>query len=219
MIRYDCFKGASAYLAGRDETLPEKVVQMHQVHGDAIVIVDEATDTSHRLEGYDAMITRMRGIALGVRTADCVPVLLHDPVRGVIAAVHSGWKGTVKRISASVIARMRLCFGTDPADVVALVGPAIGPGSFQVGREVVDAFEAAGLDFSRWDGKPVPGSMKGGWHIDLWRANRQILLDAGVKAENVFVQEIDTYTDLRLYSARREGLSCGRNINVIRLDA
>ena len=176
--------------------------------------------TREDLEGYDAFVTDLPGVAIGVRTADCVPILLSDPVNHVIAAVHSGWKGTVLKISRSTITLMGERFGTHPADLQAVIGPAIGPESFQVGEEVVEKFRDAGFPMPMiWsfrgtgDGSP----MSGGDHIDLFQANRWILESCGIPPENIRVHAIDTYQDPSFYSARREGVQCGRNINAIRM--
>lgn len=224
-IEYDLGPGVVAYSPFRDFTAPAPVVQMHQVHGDRIAVVDRPGLTRQQLDGYDALITAIPGVAIGARTADCVPVLLFDRINKVVAAVHSGWKGTVLRISARTLERMRLEFGTLPGNVLAVIGPSIGPDSFQVGPEVVGQFAAAGFASDPYDcdsivrdcGPKVPGTMRGGLHIDLWAANRTVLEQAGVPASNITLAGIDTYSDVRFFSARREGPSCGRTVNCISL--
>ena len=204
----------------RDAILPYPVTQAHQTHGTQIAVIDRPGVTREELEGIDALITDVPGIALGARSADCIPVLLHDPVRKAVAAVHSGWRGTVARISAKAIARMHDEYGTSASDLHAVIGPGIGADSFQVGTEVVEAFREAGFDMERiWSsrGPKLPGSMAGGEHIDLWEAVRLTLLDAGITAASIQLAGIDTYTDTRFYSARREGTACGRIITAIRL--
>ena len=190
------------------------------MHGSRIAIIDRPDMTREDLEGYDAFVTDLPGVAIGVRTADCVPILLSDPVHRVIAAVHSGWKGTVLKISRSMVDLLAERFGTHPADLQAVIGPAIGPESFQVGEEVVEKFRDAGFPMPMiWsfqgtgDGSP----MSGGHHIDLFKANRWILEEGGIRPENIRVHAIDTYQDPSFFSARREGIHCGRNINAIRM--
>lgn len=110
-------------------------------------------------------------------------------------------------------------FGCHPADLRVIIGPAIGPDSFQVGTEVVEKFEEAGFPMSQvWsDRGPGDGSpMSGGHHINLFKANKWILEESGVRDIQVF--DIDTFTDTSFFSARREGTACGRNINAIKLD-
>lgn len=115
---------------------------------------------------------------------------------------------------------MKERFGSDPSDVIACIGPGIGPDSFQVGPEVVGVFISAGFPESLVEdrGAKVPGTMEGGLHLDLWEANRWILERSGVLPVNISVCGIDTYSHNDMfYSARREGISCGRIINSIRI--
>jgi YfiH family protein len=172
----------------------------------------------------DALVTDVPGVAISVRTADCIPVLLYDPVHKAVAAVHDGWRGTVQHLSRKVVDFMHERYGTEASDLKAVIGPGIGPESFQVGQEVADAFAAAGfpMDEILADcGPNVPTAdnpMNGGLHIDLWRANEWLLEEAGVISANIQVAGICTYKKYdRFYSARREGTGCGRNINVIKL--
>lgn len=220
LVRYDMGQGAEAFSPMSDAVLPYHVVQGHQVHGNRIAVVDNDRLTRADLEGFDAFVTDVPGIALGARTADCVPVLLYDPVNRAVAAVHSGWKGTVLKIAASVLERMHELYGTDAANVRAVIGPSIGPDSFQIGPEVADSFAAAGfpmVEILSDCGERVPGTMQGGLHLDLWKANAWILRQAGVGRQSVLVAGIDTYTDTRFFSARREGAACGRTVNTIKL--
>ena len=212
--------GVEAFTAGRDAVLPYPVIQGHQVHDCRIAVVDRPDLTREDLEGYDAFVTALPNVAVGVRTADCVPILLYDPVKRVVAAVHSGWKGTVLHIVRKAIDVMSQRFGTDVADLFAEIGPAIGPDSFQVGEEVVDRFQAAGFPMTaiwsfRGPGDGTP--MSGGHHIDLWQANRWLLEQSGVTPGRIHITPLDTFTTPALFSARREGPACGRNINAIKL--
>ena len=217
LLPYSLGPGVEAFTTRRDSVLPYPVIQGHQVHGSKVAVIDRPDMTREDLEGFDAFITDLPGVAIGVRTADCVPILLYDPVHRVIAAVHSGWKGTVLKISRSAINLMGERFGTVPEDLQAVIGPAIGPESFQVGEEVVEQFRDAGYPME-WiwahegsgDGTP----MSGGHHIDLAEANRWLLQNHGIQVESC---RIDTYRDPSFFSARREGTACGRNINAIRL--
>ena len=220
LLRYSLGEGAEAFSTRRDSILPYPVIQGHQVHGDRIAVIDRPGLTREDLEGYDAFVCALPGVAFGVRTADCVPVLLYDPVRHVAAAVHSGWKGTVLKISQKTIALMESSFGSRPADLCAVIGPAIGPDSFQVGEEVVERFKSAGfplLDIWSFRGPSDGSPMSGGHHIDLFRANAWLLERCGIPSARIQVTGIDTYTNNTLFSARREGVSCGRIINSIKL--
>lgn len=220
LLKYDLGTGAEAFSTRRDSELPYPVIQGHQVHDCKVAVIGRPGMTREELEGFDAFVTELPGVAIGVRTADCVPVLLYDPVNRVVAAVHSGWKGTVKHISQKAIDVMVREFRSKPEDLRAVIGPGIGPDSFQVGEEVVGQFRDAGFPIGRiWsfmgpgDGTP----MSGGHHIDLFEANRWLLEETGVGSSNIQTAMIDTYTDLSFFSARREGVQCGRIINSIRL--
>ena len=212
--------GVEAFYTQREAALPYPVIQGHQVHGSRVAIVERPGMTREELEGYDAFVTNRPGVAIGVRTADCVPVLLYDPVQRVVAAVHAGWKGTVLHISEGALEAMGQEFGSRPENLRAVIGPSIGPDSFQVGEEVAEKFKEAGFPMDEiWsfrgpgDGTP----MSGGHHIDLWKANRWLLEQLGIPPESIEVLGIDTYTTESLFSARREGVACGRIINAIML--
>ena len=220
MIRYDIDADIEAFTAGRGEDLPCQVVQAHQVHGCEVAVIDRSGITREELEGYDALVTNIPGVAIGIRTADCIPVLLNDPVRSAVAAVHAGWRGTLARISREVIFRMGQEYGTDAKDLKAVIGPGICGGCFQVGEEVAASFRDAGFPIDaicRWNGARVEGDMRTGHHIDLPEANRRILIEEGVDPANIIVSGICTYETVSLYSARREGRECGRNISAIML--
>lgn len=230
LLKYDLHPGVEAFSTLRPNGVPRRsapasglawpVLQPLQVHGDRVAIVEKPTHARTRLHGYDAIVTSLEGFGIGVRTADCIPVLLYDPVRRVVAAVHSGWKGTVARISCKTLGSMAVHFGTDPRDVYALIGPGIGPDAFQVGEEVAERFSGEGFPMSqilRDDGPRVPGTMQGGLHIDLWEANRWLLECVGVPASRITVVGISSYADPRFWSARRDSPDCGRTVTAIRL--
>ena len=220
LLHYDLGPGVEAFTTQRDSELPYPVIQGHQVHGSKVAVIDRPWMTREELEGYDAFITNLPGVAIGVRTADCVPVLLFDPRNRVIAAIHSGWKGTVLKIAQEAIHLMVERFGTSPEDLHAVIGPAIGPASFQVGEEVVGKFKDAGFPMPLIASFQGPGDgspMSGGHHIDLPLANKWILQECGIREDRIDVYPIDTFQDPSFFSARREGVACGRNINAIRL--
>ena len=220
LLKYDLGKGVEAFSTQRDAVLPYEVTQGHQVHGSRVAIIDRAGMTREELEGYDAFVTNLPGVAIGVRTADCVPVLIYDSVKRVVAAVHAGWKGTVLHISHAAIEAMKQEFSCAPADMMAVIGPSIGPDSFQVGEEVATHFKEAGFPMERiwsFQGPKGPKPMSGGHHIDLWKANAWLLEQAGIPSENIHTCGIDTYTTEAYFSVRREGVQCGRIINSIKL--
>ena len=208
-----------AWTAGVDDALPHPVVRPHQTHGAEVRIVTdenegydpEKHDETHPLWGVDAVITATPGLFIAVRTADCVPVLLCDPVKNVVAAVHAGWRGTVKRIVTKTIEVMQNEFQCQPQDLHAAIGPSISQDSFQVGQEVVEEFSQAHFPMDKIC--RVYGSH--GPHIDLWAANAWLLEEAGMELQNIQIAGIDTYVDTGYYSARRDGFKCGRNTNAI----
>lgn len=190
---------------------PKAFVIPHQCHRDSICLVN-TPDIPSELEGIDAVVTAVPRICACASTADCVPVLLYDPVKKVVAAVHSGWRGTVIRIVETVIQTMRQHYACDAKDILACIGPSISVDAFEVGDEVYEAFRNAGFDMNtiaRHDEK---------WHIDLWEANRQILLDQGVGEGHTEISGICTYTHSEdFFSARRLGNRSGRILNGIML--
>ena len=219
ILRYSIGDGVEAFTTMRNAHLPYPVIVGHQVHGNKVAVVDRPGMTGDDLDGYDALVTNLP-LAIGVRTADCTPILIYDPVHAVVAAVHSGWKSTVQKIALQTILKMTAEFGSVPADLHAVIGPGISRKNFQVGEEVSRFFKDAGFPVEKvwnWDGIPEADTMRGGHHIDLEAANRWLLENAGVLPENISSCGICTYDDGRFFSARREGVSCGRNINAIKL--
>lgn len=183
----------------------DRLLMPHQVHATEIAAVDETSQES-QLEGVDALMTNVRGLCIGVSTADCIPVLLYDKVHRAVSAIHAGWRGTVKRIAEKAVAQMTAVYGSRPADMIAQIGPGIRVESFEVGDEVYEAFAAAGFameTISRRYGER--------WHIDLPECNRQQLLRTGIPEAQISVSPICTYQHPDLYfSARRLSINSGR---------
>lgn len=220
LLKYDMGVGVEAFSTRRDSVLPYPVIQPHQTHSTSVVVVDRPDYCRDALYGVDALVTNLPGVAIGVRTADCIPVLLYDPVNKAVGAAHSGWRGSVNKISAQTVLAMIRNFGSKPADIRAVIGPGIGPDSFQVGEDVARLFKESGFPVEKiWSfrGPCMKGSMAGGHHIDLWEVCRITLCDCGLLASNIQVTGICTYEHPEFYSARREGQSCGRIISSIRL--
>lgn len=220
LFHYDLGAGVEAFSTRRDSDLPYPVVTGHQVHGTKIAVIDSLNTSREELEGYDALVTDKPGIAIGVRTADCVPVLLYDKGKKVIAAIHAGWKGTVQRITQKTVIFLQQKYVTKPGNIMAVIGPSISPDSFQVGEEVVKYFKDQGFPLEKiWFFNEGAGEspMYHGHHIDLWRANAWLLEQCGIIPSNIQLTGIDTYSDLSFYSARREGVQCGRIISSIKL--
>ena len=201
---------------------PSQVVRVRQVHGKGVLRVDPALVgregfpqalLDERYE-YDALITNLPGLALVVTTADCMPLLIHDPVRGAVAAVHAGWRSTAKRIAAEAIRALREAYGTDPADCRVAIGPAIRGCCFEVDRPVADAMGAA---LPGWEAHTMP-ARPGHWRLDLAGVNRAILQEAGVRPERI--EDLGFCTACRtdlFFSHRAEKGRTGRMMNLILL--
>lgn len=170
-------------------------VYARQVHGGRAQVVTAADrgrgarSLADAVDDADALVTTDPGTALTILVADCVPIVLLDPVAGVLACVHAGWRGTVARIGAAALETMT-SVGARPADVLAGIGPAIAPDRYQVGDDVAGEVRrglgsAVAGDVLRPDG---PGK----WLLDLWAANRRVLTDAGVPAAQVHLAGVPT---------------------------
>ena len=190
---------------------PTALVIPRQTHSTNVKVITSPDDMLH-LEGVDALVTRLSGFCLCVSTADCIPVMLYDKEKLVVAAIHAGWRGTVGRIVEKTLDVMNKSYGTDEKDIIACIGPGISLESFEVGDEVYRAFEEAGFDMSLIAKKYAK------WHIDLWEANRLQLMNLGVKEENIEIAGICTYQSYEsFFSARRLGIQSGRILSGIML--
>jgi purine-nucleoside/S-methyl-5'-thioadenosine phosphorylase / adenosine deaminase len=203
---------------------------LSQIHSDVVHIFEAAPAAPCR---GDASTTNHPGLLLAVQTADCVPILLVDPKNRAVAAVHAGWRGTLQRITTKAIGKMQMQFGTKPPDVLAAIGPSIGGCCYEVGTEVASQFRSQFSNASEWfdelrtgdepnplqwlNRKP-PGHQPPPKNVllDLRKANRAQLLEAGVLAQNIFVSDLCTACrgDL-LFSHRKEAGMAGRLMSVI----
>jgi len=181
-----------------------QMVSPKQTHSKNIGIVKSTHDI---FPDTDALVTNIPGICIFVRTADCVPILLYDSVQKAAAAIHSGWKSTIQEISKHTLEIMQKEYGTNPKDIVAGIGPSIGPEVYEIGLEVIELFyKQFGTDHII---KPIKDSDKG--LLNLWEANKQILMNCGVPENQIEIAEICTYSNPGLfYSARRDGVKTGR---------
>jgi YfiH family protein len=196
----------------------EELVFVEQVHGREVALVTAADrgrgtlDAAGALPGVDALITLEPGPVLVIMVADCVPIVLFDPVRRILACVHAGWTGTVRGVTSAVLERLR-ALGSDPADLLVGIGPSIHPDRYQVGADVV---EAATATFSGRVGEVVRPDGTGAWNFDLWRANLIQLTEAGVPATQVQIAGLDTGPGTPFFSHRSEA-PCGRFAVLARL--
>lgn len=185
----------------------KNVCVFSQVHGNRVL----TGGPSWFLEEADAAVSDTPGLLLVVSTADCLPVLFHDPVTGAVGAAHCGWRGTVQGTAAATLGKMTKLYGTDPADVRVAFGPAISAANYQVGPEVVAAFRDAGFPENVY----TPDGT-GRFLLDVPAANRWQLLQNGVQAENLWESGLCTYAEPeRFYSHRKGAGRTGRHWAVI----
>jgi YfiH family protein len=206
------------------------LIALKQIHSDVIHLFPAAP--SEPCKG-DASIANRPGLLLAVQTADCVPILLVDPKKRAIAAIHAGWRGTLTRIAVKAIGQLQMHFATNPADLLAAIGPAIGPCCYEVGTEVATQFHSQFPEAPDWfdefrtgdepnpiqwlnmmppGHQPPPKNVR----LDLKKANRAQLLAAGLHPQNISVSDLCTACrpDL-LFSYRKQGPQSGRLLSVI----
>ena len=194
------------------------LLRIKQVHGRAVRVVDGATlgEEADKRPEADAIVSNAAGAVLAVQVADCVPLLIVDPQAGAAGAVHAGWRGTCAGIVAETITTLSREFGSRPVDLMVAVGPSIGPCCYEVGAELVDAFRTAGAtdaELSRWF-----TTHDGRLRLDLWSANRDQLIAAGVSPDRIYASALCTRTHSALFdSYRADGAKAGRMIAAIRV--
>jgi YfiH family protein len=190
---------------------PDRLVTIDQVHGDAVVRVDEQNFKGMGRVQADGMITKTAGIAVGIETADCVPILLADAETPAVAAVHAGWRSTVRKIARKAVRMMQKEFGSDPARIIAAIGPAIGPECYEVDEPVMAPLRES---FPFWRDVAEPRG-HGKWSLDLVKLNRIELMQAGLPQKSLYSFGLCTCcrNDL-FYSFRAEGRT-GRMLSVI----
>jgi YfiH family protein len=179
---------------------PVADVTLRQIHSAIVLNAHGLAD--RQMEG-DALVTADANKRIGVRTADCVPLLLLDCKRKAVAAVHAGWRGTAAEVAAGTLRKMAADFGTEPGDVHAAIGPCIRVCCYEVGAEVAARFASEAIR---------------GRNLDLPEANRRLLVRAGVGSENIFDSGLCTACQLeQFFSYRREPSNPGRLLSVIEI--
>jgi len=214
-----------------------RAVTLRQIHSDIAHRVDSPAPDAAEAAKADALFTREPGSLLVVQTADCVPILLADTKRRAIAAIHSGWRGTVRRIAAKTLGRMQMEFGTRPEDVIAALGPCIGRCCYEVGEDVAKEFHAQFPEAREWFDGPFDALASGendpNWlpwltmmppghqlppprvHLDLIVANRAILMDAGVAPSRISSSGFCTACRGDLFFSHRRERTTGRMMAAI----
>lgn len=182
---------------------PKEVYTGQQTHSANIAYADGTNGDpfvfGKTFKETDGLLTDKTDVGLLIKYADCTPIILFDPINKVLANIHSGWRGTTKRISTRAIEQMKTEFGSDPGNMIAYVGPSIDQENYEVGPEVYDAFK----DFENRDHFFTKSGEK--YKLSMLDANIDSLLKAGIKSENMEVERTSTFTDSELHSARREG--------------
>jgi len=205
--------------------LPGPTLRLRQVHGRAVHVIDgdtcvddyQAEEIERRPAG-DALITDLPGITLAVATADCVPVLLHDPAVGAIAAVHAGWRGIAAEIVPAAVAAMQTAFGSRPENCRAVVGPCVGPVAYRVGPEVSQQFSAIGLPLDVFRAAETDSAGKTTALCDLGRAATWQLRNQGIPASGIWLAGRCTVSEPELFhSYRRDREAAGRMTAAIAL--
>lgn len=186
------------------EIRPEHLMIPRQTHSTNV----RRVNTFGEVPDTDAVITSEKGLCIAVKTADCIPILMYDVRKYLVAAVHAGWRGTVGRIVEKTLRQM----GSRAEDLHAIIGPGISEESFEVGDEVYEQFLQADFPMQRL-ARRYPSFDGERWHINLKDANRWMLEQNGIK--DIVVSDVDTMMNLHYYSARRETINTGRIINGI----
>lgn len=194
----------------------DRVARIQQVHGSTVRVIRDygSRPLPQERPPADAVISDQAGLALAVQVADCVPVLLADAVTGAAGAIHAGWRGTQAGISRAAVQALRRQLGVEPRNLIAAIGPSIGPCCYEVGPEVFDAFRRFATEdqLARWFSTADPGSLR----LDLWIANRDQLIAAGIPSSRIFVAGLCTRSHLDVFeSYRAEGEKAGRQAALI----
>jgi len=199
------FVRANRELLVRAFSLPSAPRWLQQVHGNQVAVFDATRESSAAELQADAAMTRTPGVILAILTADCLPILLCADDGSEVAAVHAGWRGLAAGVVESCVGVLR----SPPKKLLAWLGPAIGPASYEVGDEVLAAFVAANESAATAFAPTRPGH----WLCNLYTLARQRLHKLGVTG--IYGGDFDTFADARFYSWRRDGAASGRMTSLI----
>lgn len=176
-----------------------RLATVWQIHGDTIKVVTSEAELAESSEKADAVVSNLPHVLAAVKTADCVPVIMGDPVKNVYAAVHAGWRGTVSSIVSKSVNTLTDQFDTDPNDLIAAIGPAATCSNYEIGTDVIEAF-AASFDNSE---KYFQPTREGHAFVDLHTANRDQLMNAGVTGNNIYTAPFCTMNRPDLFFSYR----------------
>ncbi|MDD3813764.1 MAG: peptidoglycan editing factor PgeF [Desulfocapsaceae bacterium] len=186
-----------------------RLVSARQVHGDQIFRIEEMPASDQEIDGFDALMTKIRGVGLMIQHADCQAIMLHDPVQSAIAAVHCGWRGSVTNIINKTVQMMCSCYQSHPEDLVASISPSLGPCCAEFinhRQELPASFQAFQIRSN---------------YFDFWQISRSQLMEAGLQADKIQIAGICTACSQNFFSYRRakrkENGITGRNCSIISL--
>jgi len=183
-----------------------------QTHSNNVISISKLPNTE--INETDAIVTNRPGICLCIQTADCVPIVIFDPVKKAIGAVHAGWRGTVSNIIGETIIAMKKNYQSMPTEIYAIIGPSISPLMYEVGENVI---QAANKNIPNLE-RALIQQPSGKIHFDLWEANKALLINSGVKKENIEITKECTFLqEEKYFSARRDGNKTGRMVTGIML--
>jgi len=209
--------GEWAAVAASLGVAPERLRLVKQVHGIHVIVARRGEAVPVERPQADIIVTDDPSIAIGVRVADCAPVLLYDVVKRAAGAAHAGWRGTAAGAAAAAVRAMQQAFGSHASDLVAAIGPCLGACCGEVGPEVVEAFRAGGAAPASVDAWFTAGAGDRSF-LDLERANRDQLQDAGLHPDTIFSSGLCTKTHrARLHSYRGDRDAAGRMVAAIRV--
>ena len=191
-------------IAALFDSTPDKIVCAKQTHTTNIrrVTKEDAGKGVTKEPDYeeiDGLVTDEPGLILSTSFADCVPLYFVDTVKGAIGLAHSGWRGTVNRMGARMIEEMKRQFGSDPGDLLVAVGPSICVDCYEVGEDVAEEFQKAFPDTEVLQ----KGKLEGKYQLDLWKANEQLLLEAGIREEHLEITDLCTCCNPELLFSHR----------------
>ena len=178
----------------------ERIAIQKQIHSDIVTIVGEPGLVGES----DSMITSQKGIGLAISTADCTPIFIYDRTNEIIAAVHSGWRGTEKQILRKTILILTEQFNCSPSNLLVYIGPSICQKNYEVGEEVAKHFHRTYLK-----------TINHKFYLDILGVNKDVLLDLGIRDSHIEISSLCSYEEKYLQSYRRDGKNSGRSLGVI----
>jgi len=202
--------GADASLVEKYSKLP-KIAQLKQIHSANVIVLDDIENHDDLTEG-DSIITSLKEVGIGIRTADCVPILIVDRNKSIVAAVHAGWRGTVSEIAGNTVNTIKSEYGIDSSLLIAVIGPSISSCCYEVGEDVATLFKERFSDCGQY----LFESGESKYVLDLGIANKIALEKAGVV--DIEILDICTKCNANFYSYRREGKGVSTQLSFIALN-